>query len=127
MKTLDGFDVSFQPSLDRNRILSLAELAFIDRAAVVHLLGPPGTGKSHLAIALGFEAIRADKSVFFATLAEIIASLIKAQQEGDLAARLRFLPRPALLSLTKSATCRWNPAARTCSSSSSTRATRRAP
>ena len=46
MKTLDGFDFSFQPSLDRNRILSLAELAFIDRADVVHLLGPPGTGKS---------------------------------------------------------------------------------
>ncbi len=55
------------------------------------------TGKSHLAIALGFEAIRAGKSVFFATLAEIIASLIKAQREGELAARLRFLARPALL------------------------------
>lgn len=97
VKTLDGFDFSFQPSLDRNRILSLAELAFIDRAAVVHLLGPPGTGKSHLAIALGFEAIRAGKSVFFATLAEIIASLIKAQRDGELAARLRYLARPSLL------------------------------
>ena len=64
---------------------------------MVHLLGSPGTGKSHLAIVLGFEAIRAGKSVFFATLAEIIASLIKAQREGDLAARLRFLARPALL------------------------------
>ena len=67
------------------------------RHPLVHLLGPPGTGKSHLAIALGFEAIRAGKSVFFATLAEIIASLIKAQREGELAARLRFLARPALL------------------------------
>ena len=52
VKTLAGFDFTFQPSLDRNRILALAELKFIDRAEVVHLLGPPGTGKSHLATAL---------------------------------------------------------------------------
>lgn len=51
VKTLTGFDFAFQPSLDRNRILALAELKFIDRAEVVHLLGPPGTGKSHLATA----------------------------------------------------------------------------
>src|SRR5438477_902226 len=49
VKTLAGFDFAFQPSLGRNRILALAELKFIDRAEVVHLLGPPGTGKSHLA------------------------------------------------------------------------------
>ena len=49
IKTLAGFDFSFQPSLDRNRILTLAELDFIDRAEVVHFLGPPGTGKSHSA------------------------------------------------------------------------------
>ncbi len=97
MKTLEEFDFSFQPSLDRNRILTLAELGFVERAEVVHLLGPPGTGKSHLAIALGFEAIRAGRSVFFATLAEIITSLLKAQREGELATRLRFLARPALL------------------------------
>ncbi len=97
LKTLEGFDFSFQPSLDRQRILALAELGFVDRTEVVHLLGPPGTGKSHLAIALGFEAVKAGKSVFFATLAEIIASLLKAQREGELANRLRFLSRPALL------------------------------
>jgi DNA replication protein DnaC len=97
LKTLDGFDFSFQPSLDRDRIMALAELGFVDRAQVVHLLGPPGTGKSHLAIALGFEAIRSGRSVYFATLAEIIASLLKAQREGELAARLRYLCRPALL------------------------------
>lgn len=57
IKTLAGFDFSFQPSLDRNRILALAELKFIDRAEVVHLLGPPGTGKSHLATALAVEAV----------------------------------------------------------------------
>jgi DNA replication protein DnaC len=97
VKTLESFDFSFQPSLDRDRILTLAQLGFVERGEVVHLLGPPGTGKSHLAIALGFEAIKAGKSVFFATLAEIITSLLKAQREGELTARLRFLARPALL------------------------------
>ena len=61
IKTLEGFDFGFQPSLDRNRILALAQLDFITRGEVVHLLGPPGTGKSHLAVALGVEAVKAGK------------------------------------------------------------------
>ena len=68
-KTLQSFDFSFQPSLDKNRVLALAQLGFVERAEVVHLLGPPGTGKSHLATALGFEAVKAGKSLYFATLA----------------------------------------------------------
>jgi DNA replication protein DnaC len=97
IKTLAGFDFAFQPSLDRNRILALAELKFIDRAEVVHLLGPPGTGKSHLATALSVEAVKAGRSVYFATLAEIIASLAKAEREGQLRERIRYLCRAALL------------------------------
>jgi IstB-like ATP binding protein len=57
IKTLAGFDFAFQPSLDRNRILALAGLQFIDRAEAVHLIGPPGTGKTHLSLALGVEAV----------------------------------------------------------------------
>ena len=49
VKTLESFDFSFQPSLDRNRVTALAQLEFIDRAEVLHLIGPPGVGKSHLA------------------------------------------------------------------------------
>jgi DNA replication protein DnaC len=97
IKTLASFDFAFQPSLDRNRILALAELKFIDRAEAVHLLGPPGTGKSHLAIALAVEAVKAGKSVYFSTLAEIVASLAKAEREGQLRERIRFLSRAALL------------------------------
>src|SRR6185312_3184812 len=97
IKTLSGFDFSFQPSLDRNRILTLAQLAFIDRHEVVHVLGPPGTGKSHLAIALGVEAVKAGRSVYFATLADIVTSLAKAEREGNLRERIRFLCRAALL------------------------------
>ena len=51
IKTLAGFDFAFQPSLDKNRILALAGLQFIDRAEAVHLIGPPGTGKTHLSLA----------------------------------------------------------------------------
>jgi len=97
LKTLHDYDFAFQPSLERERILALAQLDFIDRNEVVHLLGPPGTGKTHLAIALGIEAVKAGKSVYFGTLAEIIASLEKAEREGTLAGRIRFLTRNALL------------------------------
>ena len=75
IKTLAGFDFSFQPSLDRDRILTLAQLGFVDRHEAVHFLGPPGTGKSHLATALGVEAVKAGKSVYFTTLADLIGSL----------------------------------------------------
>lgn len=74
IKTLAGFDFGFQPSLDRNRILALAELKFIDRAEVVHLLGPPGTGKSHLATALAVEAVKAGRSVAFSVSATPVPS-----------------------------------------------------
>jgi DNA replication protein DnaC len=97
VKTLAGFDFSFQPSLDRNRILALAQLDFIGRHEVVHFLGQPGPGKSHLALALGVEAVKAGHSVYFATLADIIASLAKAERESTLRERLRFLCRPQLL------------------------------
>nr|WP_277985941.1 IS21-like element helper ATPase IstB [Sphingobium fuliginis] len=97
IKTLDGYDFSFQPSLDRNRILALAGLDFINRAEVVHLLGPPGTGKSHIATALAVEAVKAGKSVYFIPLADLIAALAKAEREGTLRERIRFLCRSSLL------------------------------
>jgi len=77
IKTLTGFDFSFQPSLDRNRIMTLAGLDFIDRHEVIHFIGQSGTGKSHLAAALGVEAIRGGRSVYFSPLADIIDSLAK--------------------------------------------------
>ncbi len=93
IKTLTGFDFSFQPSLDRNRIMALACLDFVDKHEVVHLIGQSGTGKSHLAIALGVEAVRAGRSVNFSPLADIIDSLAKADREGRLRERIRYLCR----------------------------------
>lgn len=96
-KTLESFDFSFQPSLDRGRILALAQLDFVARAEVLHFLGPPGTGKSHLATALGVAAVRAGRSVYRTTLAEIVEALGRAEREGRLLERIRFYARPALL------------------------------
>jgi len=96
-KTLETFDFTFQPSLDKNRIMALASLDFIARAEVVHFLGPPGTGKSHLATALGVAAVKAGKSVYRTTLAELIETLGKAEREGRLIEKIRFYARTALL------------------------------
>ena len=75
----------------------LAQLDFIDRHEVVHFIGQSGTGKSHLAAALGVEAVRAGRSVYFSPLADIIDSLAKADREGRLRERIRFLCRSSLL------------------------------
>ena len=97
IKTLTGFDFAFQPSLDRNRILALAGLQFIERAEAVHLIGPPGTGKTHLSLALGVEAVKAGRSVYFSSLADIVATLAKAERDGVLRERIRYYCRFALL------------------------------
>ncbi|WP_272911661.1 IS21-like element helper ATPase IstB [Loktanella sp. M215] len=97
IKTLESFDFSFQPSLDRHRIMALAQLEFIRRAEVLHFLGPPGTGKSHLATALGVAAVKAGRSVYRNTLAELIEALSKADREGRLVEKIRFYARASLL------------------------------
>jgi len=75
----------------------LAELRFIDHAEVVHLIGPPGTGKSHLSVALGVEAGRAGRSMHFLTLADFVGALAKAERKGSLREKIRFYCRFALL------------------------------
>src|SRR5213593_3043636 len=68
VKTLDQFDFELQPSIDRRQVRELAGLSFVERAENVVLLGPPGVGKTHLAIALGVKAVEAGHSVLFLTL-----------------------------------------------------------
>ncbi len=97
VKTVESFDFAFQPSLDRERIAALAQLDFIRRRETVHFLGPPGTGKSHLATALGVAAVKAGKSVYKTTLAELTDSLAKTERQGLLAEKIRFFARAALL------------------------------
>ncbi|MCU1248223.1 MAG: ISAca2, transposase istB [Edaphobacter sp.] len=72
-KGLDQFDFAFQPSVDQRKLRELAGLAFLERKENVLLLGPPGgVGKTHLAIALGTEAIVAGSSVYFVTVAGVL-------------------------------------------------------
>ena len=80
IKTPAGFDFTFQPSLDRNRVLALAQLDFVDRHQVVHLLGPPGTATSRSRS--GSRRVKAGRSVYFVTLADLIGALAKAEREG---------------------------------------------
>jgi len=84
VKTLEQFDFSFQPAIDRKLIRELAGLAFVERAENLILLGPPGTGKTMLAVALGIKAIEAGHRVLFLTLETLITRLRRAQAENRL-------------------------------------------
>jgi DNA replication protein DnaC len=97
VKTLDDFDFAFAPGVDRTRVRALESLDFLGRKENVLLLGPPGVGKTHLAIALGVAACRAGLQTYFTTLAELLASLLEAQRTGALATRLQFYAKHALL------------------------------
>lgn len=97
LKTLEQFDFDFQPSLDRRRVRELAGLGFVERAHNVILLGPPGVGKTHLAIALGCKAVEAGHSVLFLTLETLMTRLLKAQHENRLERALQQLVYPKLL------------------------------
>ena len=97
VKTLAQFDFTFQPSIKREQIESLHELGFLDRRENVILLGPPGVGKTHLAISLAIAAAEAGRRVYYGTLAGLIDSLMDARAAGALSRRLRVLTHPALL------------------------------
>lgn len=97
IKTLQQFDFTFQPSVRREQIESLHELAFIKRKENVIFLGPPGVGKTHLAISLAIAAAESGRRVYYGTLVGLIESLETARAAGQLARRLRVLSHPAVL------------------------------
>ena len=97
LKTLEDFDWSAQPSAERPLVLHLAQLAWIEERANVCFLGPPGTGKTHLAIALGLKACERGYRVAFATAQEWVSRLEAAQDRNQLEHELRRLERYHLL------------------------------
>jgi DNA replication protein DnaC len=97
IKTLDQFDFDFQPSLDRRQVRELAGLSFVERAHNVIVLGPPGVGKTHLAISLGVKAVEAGYSVLFLTLEALMTRLTKAVNENRLERSLQQLVYPKVL------------------------------
>ena len=96
-KTLEEFDFAFQASLRRDSVLHLGQLDFLPGRENIVLLGPPGTGKTHLAIALGIRACLAGHRVAFKTATEWVALLTDAQRQGRLDAELDRLQRIPLL------------------------------
>lgn len=96
-KTLEEFEFKFQPSIDAKLVRELATGRFIAGAENVLLFGPPGVGKTHLAIGLGRAAIETGHSVLFVTATALIASLAKAHAEGRLNEQLAFYAKPKLL------------------------------
>jgi DNA replication protein DnaC len=96
-KRLEDFDMSFQPSLDPAVIHDLASLRFIHNAENVVFLGPPGVGKTHLALSLGYEAVRQGFRVYFANASHLMERLIKAKYENKLEERIKGLTKFHLL------------------------------
>jgi DNA replication protein DnaC len=97
VKSLESFDFSYQPSLDKKQLLTLASCHFIEHGENLVLLGAPGVGKSHLAIGLGLKAIERGYRVLFTTAADLITALLRAANQGRLDDRLKVYTVPRLL------------------------------
>ena len=97
LKEIKEFDFSFQPSLDKAKIMDLMTLRFIEKAENVIFCGTPGVGKTNLAVSIGIEAAKHRYCVYFITFQDLISQLKKASDENRLEARIKWFCRYKLL------------------------------
>ena len=97
LKTIEEFDFSFQPNLKEKEVIRLCSLEFIEKKGNVIFLGPPGVGKTHLAVSIGIKACMARYRVAFKTAQKLIEELILAKREGNLMERVIAYGRLHLL------------------------------
>lgn len=96
-RTIDEFDFDFQPSIDPNVIRDLAGLGFVEAGTPILLLGKPGCGKSHLAIALGISAVEAGYRGYFTTATDMVAAMCTAYADGSFPTKIRTYTGPSVL------------------------------
>ena len=97
LKTLDDFDFSFQPSINKEQITNYKYLQFIQNCENLVFIGSPGVGKTHLATAIGIEAAKQRTSTYFISCSNLILQLKKAHLENRLESRLKFFSKYKLL------------------------------
>ena len=97
LKTLDDFDFSFQPSINKEQITNHKYLQFIQNSENLIFIGSPGVGKTHLATAIGIEAAKQRTSTYFISCSNLILQLKKAHLENRLESRLKFFSKYKLL------------------------------
>ena len=97
LKEIKEFDFSFQPSLDKAKIMDLMTLRFIENAENVIFCGTPGVGKTNLSVSIGIEAAKHRYCVYFITFQDLISQLKKASSENRLEARIKWFCRYKLL------------------------------
>jgi DNA replication protein DnaC len=97
VKGLESFEFGYQPSVDRKQIQTLSTCRYLEHGENLVLLGPPGVGKTHLAVGLGLKAIEHGYRVLFTTAATMLTTLSRALAEGRLEDKLKVYTVPRLL------------------------------